>query len=474
MTSVSFFTPIVHANPIPAEQFAENYFSLWGKTAYVIAGRMNGDQECVVIREEKNSPSFLVTALKVLSYCTIIIPLIFLALRTIYRCFHKFEVIDPKTELERGIEVTPDQIAMLRQLAPVIKNGEDHPEIEWLTKNHTKVFRLAAAPHLVFKINTAQNVSTLRNGRMMGPNELMQDRFENTLKGKEVCLIHQLDHLVIPQTKIFDLDVEGESLKVIVEQSLNILGTDSAQEELYRTQAQALNKAVQQLAIFISKTDFNDVIWRNIPVIDGTSHVGLPDIEHMERARGGFLGDINGSVGLIGCVFTGEQIDLVIQEARKCGIENLEKIKTQRLEEIGEYDRLLEFYTRKGIIHNHLQPLQVDLNALGLNLNEVAEAQIATRAVGDDFELERRPVTLRECAESVIAGINQEIQRAKEDHSVKGKRYILLHCNSPAIYGFDRLGGEDRWPKRVIQALVDQGHLFKLVKENGHGYFIQA
>jgi len=285
---------------------------------------------------------------------------------------------------------------------------------------------------------------------------------------------------------------------VIAEESLNIRATDSAQEELYRNHAQELSRTVRQLATFIFKTGFSDVIWRNIPIQDdglqfhGDRRVALIDLEHMEKPKAGVLGSWNGSNGLVHCLFLEEQIDAVLAEARQQGIitqQEAKDAKARRMEEIRSNAKLTAFYQLNGILENHRKPLAVNLDTLGLDLNKQAEIQVKhVVTTGTDqkpyLKWRSQQVTMRQVAEATIAEINKLLQETGGDESVKGKRYVLLKTSDQFFYydplggpsGFTIMDGEEKlfWLHRIIDALIAKGHLFQLVKVNGHGYFIQA
>jgi len=141
------------------------------------------------------------------------------------------------------------------------------------------------------------------------------------ITAKEVCLANHLGLLIIPQAKQFS--VSGHSF--IAEQTLDFNAKKSGQEHLYHTCANALNETTRQLATLIAKTGFDDVTWRNIPILNEAPHykgprrIGLIDLEHMNSNVNGFIGVIDDSCGLIRCV-SEEQIDTVISEARKQGV----------------------------------------------------------------------------------------------------------------------------------------------------------
>ena len=144
--------------------------------------------------------------------------------------------------------------------------------------------------------------------------KIIDKRFFNTIKTYEVCLVNQLNLLVIPHAKKIDIHVNSDIYSLIAEEALDF-DSVSAQEELFHKYSTELNEAVRQLAILIAKVGFNDVDLRNLRVLKepkeffGKKRIVLFDLEHLQSAINGFVGDPNGSCGLIGCV-SEKQIDI--------------------------------------------------------------------------------------------------------------------------------------------------------------------
>lgn len=97
MPGINFFTPVHYGNQPKSASTSvmeafDHYFYLGGKKACVIAGRMERGKEGVVLVER--SSSYLLSALKVVSYFTIVIPLIVLIVKAVLRYKNQFYVID--------------------------------------------------------------------------------------------------------------------------------------------------------------------------------------------------------------------------------------------------------------------------------------------------------------------------------------------------------------------------------------------
>lgn len=503
MPKLNFFTAVTYQIPPQSTtsfllEKVDSYFYLGGKKALVIQGRTKTGQEKVILSEAQSS--LLARVGKVLSYFTVIIPLIMLIAKAVLRSRHSFKLIDPKQKIEKGMNISEAMAYKIQRLMPKILRAEKNDEIEWLSTGNNLVFRLTDEPKLVFKIATPNTF--FGNDKLPTcDNESTNSRFENMVKAKEVCIINELGLLVIPHAKKFIVNVEGNGYAFIVEENLNFNPNESAHEELYHKYSTKLNETARQLATFVAKTGFNDVAWRNIPIITeaaefhSSKRVALIDIEHMKSSCEGFMGSTgflgNGSRGLIACV-SEEQIDTVIAEARKQGVAITEKqaseAKNRRLKELEDDKQLRTFYNRNGIVTGK-EPIQVDLDSLGLDLNEEGQINIM---VGIDetarlrLKWEKQTVNVGKVVEDLINEMNRLIQNSSDEASTKGKRYLLVKTNEDPFKAYTSLGlpsgkgfisreeEKQLWLHRIIQALVDKGHLFKLDEVNNYGYFIQA
>ena len=462
MNKLNFFTPIVYKSkdtPLSSRvlQKVDNYFYLGGKKAYVIQSKNN---DKVVLSHSQCSR--IAIAVKVLSYSTIFLPLIMLGIKTALRSKHHYKIINPEEKLKKGLYISDEQINKINGLIPKISKAEGDDDIEWLQKGErNRVFKLKEDPTIVYKFS-------LDNSN--------DERYRNMVKAKQICLAHHLSLLVIPHANYFTV---GTHL-IIAEECLDINSQESAQEEFYSKFSKDLNETIKQLATFVAKSKFNDVTWRNIPTINeeedfrGPRRAALIDLEHMKSAANGFIGDPNGSRGLIKCV-SKDQTDMVIKQGRKKGVSLPSKLirleKKARLKELNEDEKLRDFYEKKGIITGN-EPIKVDIDTLGLDLNQTKKFLILSDKEEDEDT--RVSVTLQEATENVIAEINRLIENSPQEASIKGKRsfYVPINIDPFKFYAF---GGKDEsWMYQIITALVEKGHIFKLKDYNGHGFYLQA
>ena len=491
MSQISFFTPVYYGPNATAGKKAleniDNYFHICGKKAFVIP---TGDrEEKVILLPTKFSILTLIKTMGIaLSYFTVVIPLIMLISKAALRSSHNFKRIDPKEELEKGCDVQAATVSKIQALLPEILKGEEN-EVEYL--NGSKIFRFKDTPNTVFKMGIASNSRCERKGKWLDGKELMEDRFENMIKAKEVCLVNNLGLLIIPCAKKITFTAhDGREVVMIAEESMDINPEESAQEEFYHTYSKELNETARQLAIFVAKTGFNDVVPRNIPIINeakdylGPRRVALIDLEHIENVMNGFTGDDrNGSCGLLHCV-SEEQIDIVIAEAAENGIKINNRAKESRLQEIASDKKLRQHYKNKGIVTGK-EPIQVDVDSLGLNLKEEDKIR-ATRYDENNGRVKwfDRTITMKEAVQEIVEEINRLIQQKSDNESLKGKRSLLLSTDEGTLFGYYDLGitkivnnkeaDKQRWLNQILQALANNGDIFKLIKNNNYGYFIQA
>jgi len=327
MQNISFFTPVKYSDcPQSYEQSlvegADDYFFIGGSKAHVTGTSADLRAEKAVLSEEKSS--FILTALKILSYCTIIIPLVMLTIKSILRSCHNYEKIDAQQELEKGVVVTEASKNKIADILPEILQARDHKDIIWLSRGNNLVFQLAGDGNHVYKI--ARPCHFHRNyAPPTGGSEQTKARYANMVKAKEVSLANKLSHLVIPQSSLLTFNFNDYEYSFIVEEKIEIDGDEKDQKNKHIQHESELTETVRELAIFVAKTGFNDVTWRNIPIIkekegfNGSRRVALIDLEHMQSPTNGFIGDANSSCGLIGCV-SYSHFDMVVEEMKKQGV----------------------------------------------------------------------------------------------------------------------------------------------------------
>lgn len=95
---VGFFTAVSFGNQSTSctqslLETVDSYFYLGGRQAHVMPGYVQQEREAVHLREADASPCW-VTALKVISYLTIAIPVVMMIAKAILRSIHTFYIMD--------------------------------------------------------------------------------------------------------------------------------------------------------------------------------------------------------------------------------------------------------------------------------------------------------------------------------------------------------------------------------------------
>lgn len=302
MTGISFFTPISFCNKNKTTSEAifeavDGYLSFGSQQVQVIASPIDGEKGIGVL-SKKDSPltfhSLTRTSLLALSYFTIIIPAVAFVIKAGFRSQYQFTLIDPKTldpraELEKGIPLELQE-QIQANLPRRIRNV-----------NITQDFRLRSHPELIIKMN------------LRDPSAI-QRQFQNRIDAKRVCMMYQLNEVLIPQTRL----IEGANSPFIIEQALPI--------PLKATHP----KTIRQITTFILKTGFHPTQFEK-------------DEKALEK--------------LINSLASKEQIDIVLSEVkRQTGIipKDLQDAKTNRLKAIATARTFQNLSLEFGFV-GHLQ-----------------------------------------------------------------------------------------------------------------------
>jgi len=329
-----------------------------------------------------------------------------------------------------------------------------------------RVFELEGVPDLIFKVS-------LFAGQMRA-------RYQNILKGQTICDTHKLGLLVIPKAELFTVQIDGREYDVLVEQKLDINPVESIQEHYYEEYADSLDEAIRQLALFICHSDYQDVEWRNNPVLNnsldqqGNRKLGLIDLEGLGSAFVGLFGEEGGARGLVRCV--NERQGLIVKQIAdthkihySMGV--FERVHRKRKEELEEGRQLKNYYTQKQIVQGN-EPITIDINTLDFSLYQPDQQQ-----------------KLRTLAIHVANKINEAIASSPQQ-TIKGRRFIdfnvnddqtLLQGHNTLIESVEDIGSlaDDEYYLStylgyVLFQFVEEGLIFKTVLRKHRGYFIQA
>ena len=252
-----------------------------------------------------------------------------------------YDLINAKKVLEEGINLTPQMITKVIEIwEKVIKCGSDFKEMQkfsgvnWLSRS---VFALSEYPDYIFK-----HCDTI-------------DRFVNTLMAQAICSEKKFDCLLVPQVKQFG----GGSF--VIEKKLDI--DVENQEFFYQEYADRLDKAVSQLRDFILLSGDSDVEWRNYPIYgdpqkESVLKITLLDHELREGKDIGILGwDKCRRTGLIRLLSERHAQEVADYVVNGEGFDKtvVHKVLQQRIDELVEYKKLINFYKTNQIIKTNQQ-----------------------------------------------------------------------------------------------------------------------
>lgn len=392
-------------------------------------------------------------------------------------------IIKDKETIRFGVLVpssSPPYISKIRKCMENILQRTEGNGLKFYTcQLDHRVFELDTAPGLIFKMKAN------KTPRPDGVDDSMGARYRKTIEAQTVLATHQLNLLILPKTELFNVNADGEDYEIIAEQKLDITPNESMQAHYFEEYADSLSETIRQLAVFICKTGYSDVEWRNNPVVnnslgaDGHRRIALIDIEEMDGAKTGLFGKDssvfarNGRTGLVGLV-NEEQGRIVRDVAQQNNVDSsrFSSEHTKRKEILENNREIKDYYARKNITTGD-EPIHVDLSSLGLDLNKE-----------DQLFFDDTTVTLGKVAEDVVEEINRLIKTRNTQLSLKDQRYLLIRTHKELWDGYNGLGlpkgaltvedDKKKWPYVIIQALAAKGHIFKLIKVDGHGYHIQA
>lgn len=262
-----------------SESYLSPCFSLLGGRKFCILPLQSPKQSCEVTFIENKKHPFIYTAAKVLSYATVVIPVIALVVKVVFRSIYKFHMVPNQEQI----------LTRVKELLPDIENKKDNKQIKWVSKNDTLVFTFEDTPNLVFKL--------VANAEKRA--EETEKQLQNILKAKEVCLAHNLDLLHIPSARKLEIEIEGKCYDLIEEEAIKM--TECTKQDLETTPS--LQQANEQLKLFIAKTGFYDIEPKVISVDDKTKpyspqKIALVDFQHVNDPERSFLvGNFDGQLG---------------------------------------------------------------------------------------------------------------------------------------------------------------------------------
>ena len=475
MARPGFFTPLTFKEPRSWEnsllEVVDSYFFVGGQRAVILAGRTPKGKEQAILTEMQSAKW---PTVKAISYLILPIFLLMLATKAILRFRHTIKLIDPEKELKKGIEADTAMVK-LYTLFHSIRNYENHEELDWISKRDTLVFKIKGHANFVFK---------MVHPSLWGGREFFKTRYQNMVWGKAICIRENFKHIGVPQARLVEYELDGYRAPLLIEECFDVEREEGRQEESYLNCGAQLAEASQELARFIACTDFNDITWGHIPLINesagfqGQRRVALVNLSQMGSAEEGFQ-------QLLHCLppqTLDETIQTIAQIRPEIPIEALLFGKAERLEGLKEQTELEKFYSSKGIVSGR-EPLRVDITSLGLNLEEKGTRTQFSFDSGKLEETEVLTYTMGQAVEEVIKEINRQLAQASPKDTLKGARLIYIDTQTNPMMTYSELPFQwfpprnkipRVWLFRIVQALIDRKYLFKLKHVDFSGYTFQA
>lgn len=228
-------------------------------------------------------------------------------------------------------------------------------------KSRIKIFVLNNIPELIFKVYSKQKDKGY---------DTFKTRCSNTAYAHAIASYYNLDHLIIPKFGFIEL---GDNC-IIYEEKQKIIQHGQLIEHYYVKYAKNLACAIEQLTRFCCLTGLNDIVWRNLPLLDDdikilensikavesddivqSIRIVLVDLEMMNCVNNSMCGNPNGNcIGLINCV-TPELFPIIKQiydEYNKCSHDTCDRIMRTFKTRKAEYDNGELYYAylkNKGI-----------------------------------------------------------------------------------------------------------------------------
>lgn len=444
MQDLSFSSPISNSGKkFAGTSFFDGYFSLSKKRYRVIQDcTVNGKKGYHVERHDikQNIP---LNILKVLSYMTIVIPIIMGIGKIIARTYNRFFIgkilpSSQETIQARMVEFQDLKNNALASLSQPTKN----PSLNWnLTQEQeNELLEVDKNKHL-FGLKNHPLASSLPKNAKVIRGGLSHVLFLESIPGFVFKAIDMLDQKRVAEIQTSDIDVSNRARQFVTDNSLHLLyvpesriiklgnrtfimqenadlisGDFSEQKGVYLSlwndeeMADYIKTLFSQLSFFISKTGFGDVKYDNIPITKG-GKIALIDLDKDSPIIGLTKGCTRGNHGLLNYIPTEhlphfhtvvkKQLD---EKHHQELDQKLETIKERALKIKKKEEEYTEF-TQKNLISAPSQIINPDLPLIFFDIRK------------------------QKLAEFIIKQSNLELSNSK-NLSIKEGRKVYLGINS--------------------------------------------
>lgn len=370
-------------------------------------------------------------------------------------------------ELEQDIVISEELVLKIKSCLDAILMQEENESIKFYScQDNHRVFTLNTASEFIFKMKADGDIQTADY------DDSVRIRYQKMVRAQTLIRTYKLGLLALPRAKLFSVDVEGKEYDIIAERKLDINTDKEVQERYFEEYANRLDESIRQLALFICKTGYSDVEYRNNPVMNsfdekGNCKIALIDIEEMYKSEIGLFGGGFRRTGLVGLV---NEVQCRIIEG--IALQNNINITlfpfafNERKKVLEEKWQLNQFYAKNGIASGN-ELLEVDIDTLDLDLTR--------RGILKGC----KSVSVRKIVLDVINQINRLITANSKKKTIRERRFVILDIFYPPFNEYEAFSFEEGDESQkclplIIKSLIDKGHLFKLQDIDDRGYFIQA
>ncbi|WP_039376792.1 hypothetical protein [Parachlamydia acanthamoebae] len=349
-----------------------------------------------------------------------------------YYLHHNFYLCAER-ELQQGISVSQEIVSKIEAcMQNILQKKEGNGLKLYHSQEINRVFTLDLAPELIFKL------------KIPGSTQTMKARYQAMIHAQTIIHMHQLGLLVIPNARLFVLQVEEKEYEIIAERKLDVNSDEDIQEHYFHIFSDTLTQAINQLAKFIICSGYSDVTWRNNPVLHnsldtcGNRKIALIDLEENDGAEAGLFGGL--ARGLVGCTNEVQAKSIaLIAHHHGFSMQLFASAFFRRRNELIEGHLLSQFYAKKGI-------------TLGNELIQIGEDLLTS------FDLQEKKLVY-----TIIHIINEQISLLNSELP-KIRRYVYITSPFEVSAKIEA----------ILKKLVELEVIFKIVKKDIGSYFIQA
>jgi hypothetical protein len=468
MENLKFFTPISSINQHKEYfdwliEIVDDYFFLQGKKAFVVDLKKPLDQRQIIFENEKSN--WIIVALKITSYITFIIPILFISLKLFLRSKIDYKVINVKDIVNEGIYLKNESLVLLEKNIYKLERGQALNEVEYLYKEREIIFKLKSEPNYLFKAPFLGLESSLNHCL-----ERFKKQLVRAIETQTSILAYHFSDLKVAKRKL--LLIQGFPILVFKQEDFYALNWS---ERNFAHKKEFLNPAIMQLIELFLMKDYIACDFSSLIVEDKVLNSSL----------GGYLSlfifkysvSIDDKIAnLISMLFSEHQIDEVICYAKNKGVfisSYIKEAKENRMRFLREELAICLFYLQHGITKNPLKAIDIIFKDLhDIHLNETKNyftSSLPYQPGKTNVKLKSKSITFKEALEEIIQLINHSIKISHETSKIKLRRFVSIdradltwfdHKNPDAIY-------EDPWIIEIGNILKDKGCIFDVTFSDG-------